>query len=87
MCIYRHKSNCPDVEEEQVGANEDQQVDESTAGVEQVEDASETVTTPPDSLVAREIDAILNPKKSNSNSAASSSSSSSSEGMASRVHL
>ena len=87
-CIYRRESNCPDdVEEQQVGAHEDQQVDESTARVEQVEDASETITTPPDSLVAREIDAIVNPKKSNSNSAASSSSSSSSEGMASHVHL
>ena len=64
-------------------------MDASTAGVEQVEDATtDTITTPSDDQVAREIDAIVNPRSSSSTpSATASTSSSSSSGMASKVHL
>ena len=88
FCIYRRESNCPEEEEQEEGAdNGEQHVDANTVGVEQVEDASnETITTPPDDQVAREIDAIVNPVRSSSTATASTSSSSSS-GMASKVHL
>ena len=53
-----------------------------------MEDAStETITRPPDDLVAREIDAIVNPKKSSSTQIAVASTSSASSGIASKVHL
>ena len=54
--------------------------------MEQVEDA-ETISTPTDDLIAREIDAIVNPKKTSSTSSAVASTSVSSSGTASKVHL
>ena len=59
------------------------------AGVEQVEDAgTEMITTPTDDQVAREIDAIVNPRRSSSTATiTASTSSSASSGMALKVHL
>ena len=59
------------------------------ACLEQVEDAStKTITTPPDDQVAREIDVIVNPRRSSTTSSATASTStSSSSGMALKVLL
>ena len=68
-------------------------MDATTAGVEQIEDATlETITTPTDDQVAIEIDAIVNPTSltstsSSTPSATASTSLSSSSGMALKVHL